>query len=56
MLNLHFMCPKCQEFFTICGWWKWILTSPFHWFRKRYTKCPYCKARSWMAWYEVSRE
>ena len=56
MLNLHFICPKCQKTYTIRGWLKWILITPFHWFSKRYTKCPHCKAHSWVAWDAATRD
>ena len=56
MLNLHFICPKCQKTYTIRGWLWWILTTPFHWFSKRYTKCPHCETRSWVAWQVATRD
>ena len=58
MLNLHFICPECLEPFHIDGWWKWIWKAPFHWFSRRYTKCPNpkCSKRSWMAWYAITRD
>ena len=30
------------------NWFKWFLTTPFHWFSKRYTRCPYCHGQSYM--------
>ena len=54
MLNLHFTCPKCQENFIIRGWLKWILITPFHWFGRRYTKCPHCKTRQLLTWHSIT--
>ena len=53
MKVLHFTCPDCKYNFRIKGYWKWILTSPFHFFSKRYTKCPCCEKRFWMTWHTI---
>ena len=53
---LMFKCPHCSHLFEIKGYWKWILTNPFHWFGKRYTKCPHCGKRSWIKWYGMLRK
>ena len=41
-------CPKCKSRFEFKNYFSLILHSPFHWFGKRYTKCPNCQNRSWM--------
>jgi ribosomal protein S27AE len=52
----RFTCPKCGHTWKT-SWFKWVLTSPAHWFRfgqykKAYdfrdTKCPSCKERSFI--------
>ena len=46
-------CPRCGESFQI-SWLKWMFTAVFHrfsfreWRDYRYTKCPYCKQKSYM--------
>ena len=52
---LYFVCPKCWQHFMINGYWKWILLNPFHTFFKRFTKCPYCKKRSLVTWYKITK-
>lgn len=47
MKRIALMCPKCDNVF-IYNWFVWVLHSPFHWFGKRYTKCPHCGKRSWL--------
>lgn len=48
-----FYCPWCESTFEI-GFWKWIFTSPFHYFNfkemrdYRRTKCPYCGIKTYM--------
>ena len=42
-----FKCPKCGQEFER-NYFKWIFTTLFHWFGKRYTKCPYCGEKSYM--------
>lgn len=56
MLTLHFICPECNKDFTLNGYWKWILTAPFHWFIKRKTKCPHCQKRSYVSWHAITKE
>ena len=52
---LYFTCPKCNKDFMKYGYWRWILTTPFHWFGKRYTRCPHCEKKSYMAWHTIRR-
>lgn len=54
-MKLYFMCPKCYKAFVVDGYWKWILTNPFHFFSRRKTKCPNCGKRSWNRWLMISR-
>ena len=42
-----FKCSKCGKEFKI-NYIKWIFTTLFHWFGKRYTKCPHCGEKSYM--------
>ena len=56
MYLLHFNCPNCGAQFTINGYWKWVFQTPFHWFGKRKTKCPYCEKKSYMKWFAITRE
>ena len=56
MVKLYFTCPKCGMYFAIHGWWKWILTSPFHFFSRRLTKCPDCGKYSWNKWGAITRD
>lgn len=49
----QFECPHCGFVWTM-SWFKWVLTSPFHWFSfkelkdYRKTKCPHCKKKGWL--------
>ena len=41
-------CPNCGRRFVKRNWIVWVLVAPFHWFGKRYTKCPTCGKWSWI--------
>lgn len=62
MKTRHFHCPKCQEEFTIKGYWKWVITAVFHafnfinWQDYRYTKCPHCQQRSLITWHTITKD
>ena len=66
MKTRYFKCPTCDKGFSIKGYWKWVLSSPFHWLiwdketKKikdgRLTKCPYCGRRSYMTWYAKCKD
>ena len=53
---LYFTCPKCGEKFSVNGWFKWILFSPFHWFLTRKTKCSKCGQYSYVKWEVAERK
>ena len=42
MKEVKLTCPKCGNRITYKNWFSWILHTPFHWFRKRRTKCGNC--------------
>ena len=42
MKKVILRCPKCSKNTIFNNWFIWVLHSPFHWFRKRYTKCAAC--------------
>ena len=44
----HFICPDCQNYFTL-SFWKWLFTPKVDfWKRIRLVKCPYCKKIKWI--------
>lgn len=43
----RFRCAYCEKEFEK-NWFKWLFTTPFHWFSKRYTRCPHCHGKSYM--------
>ena len=43
----RFKCAYCEKEFEK-NWFKWLFTTPFHWFGKRYTRCPYCHGQSYI--------
>ena len=53
-MKAHLTCPCCGHKWT-WNYWKWILKSLFHifnffsWKDYRYTECPNCGKKSWMA-------
>lgn len=48
MKEIKVICPKCYAEITYKNWFSWILHTPFHWFRKRKIKCPFCGERSYV--------
>ena len=42
-----FKCNYCEKTFEK-NWFKWLFTTAFHWFGKRWTKCPYCGKYSYV--------
>lgn len=48
MKKVELTCPKCNGPFIIRNYFIWILKSPFHWFGKRLTRCPWCGEKSYM--------
>lgn len=53
--ELEFTCPKCNKNFSIRGYWRWMLTTLFHWFEKRRTKCPHCGKKSFVGWNKITK-
>ena len=49
-----FKCAYCEKEFKK-SWLKWLFTTPFHWFGKRYTRCPHCHGQSYMKPMKKSR-
>ena len=47
-------CPYCDHEWEI-GYWKWVLTAPFHlfdfieWKERRKIRCPKCGIKSWVS-------
>ena len=48
MKEIILICPNCYGRFSFDNWFQWLLHSPFHWFGKRRTKCPYCGKKNYM--------
>ena len=48
MKTINLQCPKCGHHFEYKNYFDWLFRTPFHWFGKRLTKCPYCKEKSYM--------
>lgn len=48
MKTIKLQCPKCGHHFEYKNYFDWLFRTPFHWFGKRLTKCPYCKEKSYM--------
>lgn len=48
MKEIKVVCPKCGNVITYKSWFSWIAHTPFHWFGKRRTNCPWCWESSYM--------
>ena len=42
MKQIKLICPNCGKENFYRNWFEWVLHTPFHWFGKRKTKCPWC--------------
>lgn len=49
MKMVKLICPVCRAHFTYKNYLVWVLSTPFHWFLKRKTKCPVCDSYSYMS-------
>lgn len=46
--QIKLICLNCSKVNFYKNWFEWVLHTPFHWFGKRKTKCPWCGKSSWV--------